>query len=899
MPIFNGTNGSELITGSETEDTINGLDGNDTINGGGGNDTIIGGNGNDLLTGGAGDDHFSYTARGYGSDIIEDFSGGDRLDLRALFVADLATLSPFIFEVGGGLEIRTTFNSASETIFLRNVTLSQLTADRIIFNTSSANTTQVAPFFPNTTLFGGNGNDVLTGSNGADQLSGGAGADTLNGSGGDDTLRGGTGNDVFVLENPVDGNNGRRFGSDVIEDFSAGDRLDVRTYNVADIATLAPYMTEVIGGLQIQTTYLSGPETLFLRNVTLADMTADRFIFNSVLSNLTVNGPSDNSAATLFGGNGNDTITGNDANDQLNGGAGNDSLIGNGQNDTLRGGAGNDVFGYTNREYGSDIIEDFSGGDRIDLSRFNVADLATLSPYITDVSGGAQIRTFSRGAIENIFVRNVTQAQLTSDRFIFNASSADLNITLQAALTGSVLFGGNGNDTLSGGASLAPDAPVFLLNDEINGGAGNDVLLGRTGNDLLRGGVGNDILIGGIGSDRAIGGDGIDFASYIEATTGVSAFLGVSGAGNTGEAAGDTYESVEGIIGSLFADTLAGDDNHSDLRGMSGNDTLFGNGGNDTLEGGEGADVLNGGFSFDYANYSNSTTGLTLFMGGGTFNTGEANGDTHISIEGLLGSQFSDIIGGDAGVNELHGLNGNDFIYGRAGIDRLIGGEGNDVLAGGLDADRLEGGGGVDVAFYRDADASITASLLSGGTGGEAVGDTFFDVENIWGSRFGDVLIGDNNAGQVYGFEGNDNLSGLGGDDFFYGGAGQDTLAGGAGVDNFFLLAWQDQTNGFGTFEGAEGGDTYTDFASGTDRIILSRFWFGFGNIGGPAAALTETHANFVTNGVVGTSRPSLIWDGGNRTLSFDADGNGGRAAVLLSTLQAGATLTLGDIWTA
>ena len=250
-------------------------------------------------------------------------------------------------------------------------------------------------------------------------------------------------------------------------------------------------------------------------------------------------------------------------------------------------------------------------------------------------------------------------------------------------------------------------------------------------------------------------------------------------------------------------------------------------------------------------------------------------------------------------MNELHGLDGNDFIYGRAGVDRLIGGNGNDVLSGGLDGDRLEGGGGIDVASYRDATNGVVASLLSGGVSGEAVGDTYLDIENIWGSDFNDTLSGDNNSGQVYGFAGNDSLSGLDGDDFFYGGTGFDTLTGGAGVDNYFFLSWNDHVNQFGTPEPYEGGDVWTDFSSGTDRIILSRYWFGFGNIAGPAAALTSVNAEFSTNGNLTASRPSLIWNTTNRTLSFDADGNGATQAVLLGTFQAGATLTLGDIWTA
>src|SRR5207245_4043068 len=46
-------------------------------------------------------------------------------------------------------------------------------------------------------------------------------------------------------------------------------------------------------------------------------------------------------AAQLFGGAGNDTLTGGSGADQLFGGAGNDTLLGKGGNDLLFGGAGN------------------------------------------------------------------------------------------------------------------------------------------------------------------------------------------------------------------------------------------------------------------------------------------------------------------------------------------------------------------------------------------------------------------------------------------------------------------------------------------------------------------------------------------------------------------------------
>jgi len=63
-----------------------------------------------------------------------------------------------------------------------------------------------------------------------------------------------------------------------------------------------------------------------------------------------------------------------------------------------------------------------------------------------------------------------------------------------------VLFGGSGDDILSGGTSR----------DLLYGGSGTDILNGDQGNDYLHGGSGNDILNGGQGRDYAYGHSGDD-----------------------------------------------------------------------------------------------------------------------------------------------------------------------------------------------------------------------------------------------------------------------------------------------------------------------------------------------------------------------------------------------------
>jgi len=164
-------------------------------------------------------------------------------------------------------------------------------------------------------------------------------------------------------------------------------------------------------------------------------------------------------------------------------------------------------------------------------------------------------------------------------------------------------------------------------NDSLVGLGGNDELFGLAGNDTLNGGNGDDTLIGGAGADTLIGGAGIDTASYATALAGLKVDM-ISIAKNTGDALGDTYDSIENLIGTNFADSLIGNNsgneifggNGSDmlagqggadrLHGGEGDDSLFGQGGNDILYGEAGDDILSGGFgSFDYFAYKTSAFG--------------------------------------------------------------------------------------------------------------------------------------------------------------------------------------------------------------------------------------------------------------------------------------------------
>ena len=147
----------------------------------------------------------------------------------------------------------------------------------------------------------------------------------------------------------------------------------------------------------------------------------------------------------------------------------------------------------------------------------------------------------------------------------------------------------------------------------ISGGPGADKLSGRGGNDILEGRGGADVIDGSTGSDTA---------SYEHAALGVVASLPNPGT-NTNEAAGDTYNIVENLRGSAFADRLYGTNYPNTLEGLAGDDFLKGSSGVDKLNGGAGDDTLSGGYSNDIFIYSLTTDstvanpdGITDFAAG-------------------------------------------------------------------------------------------------------------------------------------------------------------------------------------------------------------------------------------------------------------------------------------------
>jgi len=105
------------------------------------------------------------------------------------------------------------------------------------------------------------------------------------------------------------------------------------------------------------------------------------------------------------------------------------------------------------------------------------------------------------------------------------------------------------------------------------------------------------------------------------------------------------------------------------LIGGAGKDVLLGGLNNDILIGGEGADLLSGGLGTDTADYSASSAGVTVNLATGKGYGGDAQGDTLISIEKVIGSAFDDTFIGSVGNNSFTGGAGKDVFVMSAGND--------------------------------------------------------------------------------------------------------------------------------------------------------------------------------------------------------------------------------------
>ena len=189
---------------------------------------------------------------------------------------------------------------------------------------------------------------------------------------------------------------------------------------------------------------------------------------------------------------------------------------------------------------------------------------------------------------------------------------------------------------------------------------------------------------------------------------------------------------------------------------------------------------------------------------------------------------------GYGGNDKMVGGHGNDTIDGGAGDDRLTGGYGNDIIDGGIGVDTVDYGARLATGYghYPYAYGNNiwhpgygVAVNLGFGTGkslepGTADTDTLFNIENVTGTSWTDVLQGDERNNRLEGADGDDWLFGWGSHDTLLGGSGADHLTGGDGDDAMNGNDGDDSLlggNGYDVLVGGLGDDSL-DGGAGMDR---------------------------------------------------------------------------------
>ncbi len=238
---------------------------------------------------------------------------------------------------------------------------------------------------------------------------------------------------------------------------------------------------------------------------------------------------------------------------------------------------------------------------------------------------------------------------------------------------------------------------------------------------------------------------------------------------------------VDLLFGENGPDDLDGGDGPDTLDGGNGPDDLLGGLGDDILEGGNGPDDLNGGAGFDFAAYTTAPAGVIVGLERGVI-AGPGGPDAFTDLEGLIGSDFNDVLIGDENANELRGGDGNDRLVSLGGDDIMVGGDGNDIYtvddSGDIVVETEDGGArdriNVFVDYVIPENVEYTAGIFAS-EGLHLVGSD--DDESIVGSAH------INSPDWIEGMGGRDRIVGLVGDDVLSGGDGNDVIFGNSGAD--------------------------------------------------------------------------------------------------------------------
>ncbi|WP_246395257.1 cadherin-like domain-containing protein [Afipia massiliensis] len=405
---------------------------------------------------------------------------------------------------------------------------------------------------------------------------------------------------------------------------------------------------------------------------------------------------------TIIDGSGSDTLTGSNGKESIYGNGGDDIIMGGGGDDYLDGGTGNNTFKFTAND-GHDTVAYTDGGTRTIL----LSGSPSYAPYdafnITHLGADGLQLTYGNTTIDllNYTDNDHVNIGFTFDNpipFIYGTASFGWNWSFHHGLDGTdnkqilvgtdgvdhinavgfgnLMFGGDGNDVITGGNALANVAPYAL-----------------GGSDIYVGGKGDDMLISyGVGDPNAG-----PFSNIYATETYV--FNVGDGQDTIDDRGGGNPQS------SLYADRIIIDTKGAALTSFSAShDPTAASGGNDLVINYSGTDSITVLNQFDGQGHNIETINFN-----GASYAGFDFGNTDYSLNKAGDPVINVSNGGSMIVGDLN--SSNDITYRSYTGAILIGGNENDRLDFDAGGGLMIGGGGADTFVFARSQVGVPAVI--------------------------------------------------------------------------------------------------------------------------------------------------------------------------------------------
>ena len=655
---------------------IVGTDYNDAIYGNDLNNYINGGKGNDKLTGGKGKDTYIVDPL-EGVDLINNYAADGKIDTLFLGVSqgsiDKNSLTKpetdhlylWFSETPCGAVIKNWFTGDMyrHLIFVTqdgivfnvssvkyNVSLQPILADmslmneggvtgtdcKIVFN-RQLNLSSDPLLFDVVSILGSPDNDSITGNHKDNYITGGGGSDMMVGKEGADVYVVKQGDEMiqklidnFALDNIVDTILYDADFHNITLSSQEQDLILFDTEKMINVTVINWFSGEMYQHLVVRSTDGVIFELPIINSSSLKKTAKGLDYSKKNLTNSYINLADGewNQVERVVGSKGNVTIIGNSLNNHIDPNIGASILQGNNGSDTY----------IMKPEYGIGNVINNSASDRRQDVLFYLVPFSSIHCNIQGTNDIQLTSTTGKGHVSVKLINYVTDKKsrhltIVSDdgiSFIIPArkycQAVPIAINRSQATTGQYInLTANTSYlevlTVYGSSRYQNSIVGNSQNNSLIGGSLSDYLEGLGGNDVLKGGNGSDIIYGGSGADIIVGGDGNDI--------------------------------IDG-----------GDDD-------------------DIISPGFGTNQVNGGSGYDTLIYSGDVynkKGIHLWLSRGVciHSHGTAE-DKIVSIENAFGTEYDDVLEGDAADNVLVGQGGDDYLIPGTGYDILNGGHGHDT----------------------------------------------------------------------------------------------------------------------------------------------------------------------------------------------------------------------------